>query len=100
MLYTGYVGLAVPFACAIAALMEGKLDEIRRKVGGRRTLDGLVRYVAEVEREKRDIAKRKQERMRRGEENLNETVPPPDPYRYNVAHLAEGGSCLLRFGQM
>jgi len=26
MLYTGYVGLAVPFACAIAALMEGKLD--------------------------------------------------------------------------
>ena len=26
MLYTGYVGLAVPFACAVAALLEGKLD--------------------------------------------------------------------------
>ena len=26
MLYTGYVGLAVPFACAVAALIEGKLD--------------------------------------------------------------------------
>jgi cytochrome c-type biogenesis protein CcmF len=26
MLYAGYVGLAVPFACALAALMEGKLD--------------------------------------------------------------------------
>ncbi|MGE0113942.1 MAG: heme lyase CcmF/NrfE family subunit [Steroidobacteraceae bacterium] len=26
LLYTGYVGLAVPFACAVAALMEGKLD--------------------------------------------------------------------------
>lgn len=81
-------------------LMEGKLDEIRKKVGGRRTLDGLVRYVAEVEREKRDMAKRKQERMRRGEEDLNETVPPPDPYRYNVAHLAEGKSRLPCSDQM
>jgi cytochrome c-type biogenesis protein CcmF len=26
MLYTGYVGLAVPFACAVAALLEGRLD--------------------------------------------------------------------------
>jgi cytochrome c-type biogenesis protein CcmF len=26
MLYTGYVGLAVPFACAVAALIEGRLD--------------------------------------------------------------------------
>jgi cytochrome c-type biogenesis protein CcmF len=26
LLYTGYVGLAVPFACAVAALIEGKLD--------------------------------------------------------------------------
>ncbi len=26
MLYTGYVGLAVPFACSVAALIEGKLD--------------------------------------------------------------------------
>jgi len=26
LLYTGYVGLAIPFACAVAALMEGKLD--------------------------------------------------------------------------
>jgi len=26
LLYTGYVGLAIPFACAAAALMEGKLD--------------------------------------------------------------------------
>jgi cytochrome c-type biogenesis protein CcmF len=26
MLYAGYVGLAVPFACAVAALLEGKLD--------------------------------------------------------------------------
>ncbi|MGD9841515.1 MAG: heme lyase CcmF/NrfE family subunit, partial [Steroidobacteraceae bacterium] len=26
LLYAGYVGLAVPFACAVAALMEGKLD--------------------------------------------------------------------------
>jgi cytochrome c-type biogenesis protein CcmF len=28
MLYTGYVGLAVPFACAVAALLEGKLDAV------------------------------------------------------------------------
>ncbi len=26
LLYAGYVGLAVPFACAVAALLEGKLD--------------------------------------------------------------------------
>ena len=27
MLYTGYVGMAVPFAFAVAALLEGRLDE-------------------------------------------------------------------------
>ncbi len=26
LLYIGYVGLAIPFACAVAALLEGKLD--------------------------------------------------------------------------
>jgi cytochrome c-type biogenesis protein CcmF len=26
LLYIGYVGLAIPFACSVAALMEGKLD--------------------------------------------------------------------------
>lgn len=71
-------------------LMEAKLAEIRTRVGGRRTLDGLVKYVGDVEKQKREILQRKLERTRKGEADLEESVPPPDPYRYNVAHLPEG----------
>ena len=73
-------------------LMEEKLSEIRSRVGGRRTLDGLVRYVGEVETLKKDILKRKLERARNGEDEVDEVVPPHDPYKYNSAHLAEGQS--------
>lgn len=80
-------------------LMEAKLAEIRNRVGGRRTLDGLVKYVGDVEKEKREIAKRKIERQRRGEPEVDESVPPADPYRYNVAHLPEGAlRALLAVG--
>jgi hypothetical protein len=76
-------------------LMEAKLAEIRNRVGGRRTLDGLVKYVGDVEKEKREIAKRKIERARRGEPEVEESVAPADPYRYNVAHLPEGATRVL-----
>lgn len=75
-------------------LMEGKLGEIRKRVGGRRTLDGLVRYVWEVESQKREILKRKLERARNGEEEVEEVLPAMDAYKYNAAHLAEGESCI------
>lgn len=77
-------------------LMEAKLQEIRQKVGGRRTLDGLVGYVREVEQEKKAIVNRKAERARKGEDEVEESIPPPDPYKYNTAHLAEG-SFLFSF---
>jgi hypothetical protein len=73
-------------------LMEGKLGEIRKKVGGKRTLDGLVGYVSEVEVQKREILRRKLERARRGEEEIEESLPPMDTYRFNAAHLADGES--------
>ncbi|CED84095.1 dynamin gtpase [Phaffia rhodozyma] len=76
-------------------LMEAKLAEIRDKVGGRRTLDGLVRHVGDIEREKKEIAKRKLERMRKGEEEVEETVTPSDPYKYNTAHLAEARHAMI-----
>lgn len=78
-----------------AGHVEGKLGEIRRRVGGKRVLDGLVRYVGEVEGLKRDIARRKAERARKGEDPVEESVPPPDAYKYNVAHLADGAFPLL-----
>ncbi|KAL7417202.1 P-loop containing nucleoside triphosphate hydrolase protein [Mrakia frigida] len=76
-------------------LMEGKLGEIRKRVGGRRTLDGLVRYVGEVETMKREILKRKLERARNGEEEVEEVVPPMDAYKYNAAHLAEARHAMI-----
>lgn len=66
---------------------EAKLGEIRDKVGGGRRLNGLVSYVAEVERAEED---RRQRRMS-GEVN-EEEQGPMDVYKYSPAQVVDGES--------
>jgi len=62
-----------------------KLGEIRDKVGGGRRLNGLVSYVAEVERAQEE---RRERRMSGGD--AEEEQGPMDVYKYSPAQVVDG----------
>ncbi|KAI6013351.1 P-loop containing nucleoside triphosphate hydrolase protein [Pisolithus microcarpus] len=70
-----------------AALCEGKLSEIRKKIGGRRRLSGLMNYVRELEEKEKD---RKARRMRG--EDVEEDV---EGYRYPQAQVLDARHAML-----
>jgi hypothetical protein len=70
-----------------------KLGEIRDKVGGGRRLNGLVSYVAEVERAEEE---RRNRRMT-GEVGEVEETGPMDVYKYSPAQVVDGTSLPLSY---
>ncbi|KAI6009301.1 P-loop containing nucleoside triphosphate hydrolase protein [Pisolithus marmoratus] len=70
-----------------AAMCEGKLCEIRKKIGGRRRLNGLIGYVKELEEKERD---RKARRMKG--EDVEEDV---EGYRYPQAQVLDARHAML-----
>lgn len=71
---------------------EGKLGEIRDKVGGGRRLNGLVGYVAEAEKAEED---RRQRRMSGEAQEGGEDTGPVDVYKYSPAQVVDGMSLPL-----
>ena len=73
---------------------EAKLSEVRDRVGGGRRLNGLVNYVAEVERAE-------EERRRRRfsgevtEAGAEEDTGPMDVYKYSPAQIIDGEPLVL-----
>ncbi|KAI5990230.1 P-loop containing nucleoside triphosphate hydrolase protein [Pisolithus albus] len=70
-----------------AAMCEGKLSEIRKKIGGRRRLNGLMNYVRELKEKEKD---RKARRMRG--EDVEEDI---EGYRYPQAQVLDARHAML-----
>ncbi|KAI6110202.1 P-loop containing nucleoside triphosphate hydrolase protein [Pisolithus croceorrhizus] len=70
-----------------AAMCEGKLSEIRKKIGGRRRLSGLINYVRELEEKEKE---RKTRRMKG--EDVEEDI---EGYRYPQAQVLDARHAML-----
>ncbi|KAG6330419.1 hypothetical protein ID866_8671 [Astraeus odoratus] len=71
------------------AMCEGKLNDIRKKLGGRRRMNGLVSYVKELE----EKAREKKARLLKGEEVGEET--DVEGYKYPQAQILDARHAML-----
>ena len=72
------------------AMCEGMLGEIRKKVGGRRRLSGLIGHVREMEEKQRE----RKGRMLKGEDVAGDEQEDVESYRYPQAQILDG-ECLV-----
>ncbi|EGN98955.1 hypothetical protein SERLA73DRAFT_122811 [Serpula lacrymans var. lacrymans S7.3] len=72
------------------AMCEGKLRDIRKKVGGSRRLSGLMGYVKDLEDKARE---KKNKRLAGGEEDQIEE--DPESYRYPPAQILDARHAML-----
>ena len=91
-------------------LVEHKLGEIRKRVGGGRRLGGLVKHVAELEQWEEERRRRRVSRLSRdvsveaeretdgdGVEGDDEGVSVLDAYKYSPAQIVDGESSCIFF---
>ncbi|KIJ66716.1 hypothetical protein HYDPIDRAFT_127993 [Hydnomerulius pinastri MD-312] len=71
------------------AMCEGKLTEIRKKVGGSRRLNGLMGYVKDLEEKAKE---RKSKRLAGEDEGPDEE---PESYRYPPAQILDARHAML-----
>ncbi|WVQ97185.1 hypothetical protein IAU59_004295 [Kwoniella sp. CBS 9459] len=77
---------------------DGKLAEIRTRLGGSRKLNGLIRHVGELERWEDERRKRRISRgvvAASGEDEIEEGAPVLDAYKYSPAQIIDGRHALL-----
>ena len=72
-------------------MCEGKLREIKNKVGGSRRLNGLIGYVKSLEEQQKAQALRRAEGAENGQDVAEDK--PLESYRYPPAQLVDGESC-------
>ena len=72
-------------------MCEGKLREIKNKVGGSRRLNGLIGYVKSLEEQQKAQALRRAEGAENGQEVAEDK--PLESYRFPPAQLVDGESC-------
>ncbi|ORX34221.1 hypothetical protein BD324DRAFT_637151 [Kockovaella imperatae] len=83
-------------------LVEGKLGEIRKRVGGSRRLGGLIRHVGDLEKEEEERRQRRMSRLSRADEAVSEQEEGGDSdgtvldaYKYSAAQIVDGRNALL-----
>ena len=72
-------------------MCEGKLKEIRKRVGGSRRLSSLMSYLKRLEEQEQERKARRLSVQTSESQDAGDNEEPPDQYRYNPAQLLDGG---------
>ena len=71
-------------------MCEGKLKEIRKRVGGSRRLNSLISYVKTLEELEQDRKAKRLAASASESPDADDDDEPPDQYRYNPAQVLDG----------
>ncbi|KAI0303771.1 P-loop containing nucleoside triphosphate hydrolase protein [Multifurca ochricompacta] len=79
-------------------MCEEKIKEIRKKVGGSRSLNNLMYYVRDLEEKEQERKKRRTAQMTAGEEIAD--TPLEESYKYPAAQLVDARHAALYSGRL
>ena len=76
-------------------MVDSKLGEIRKRVGGGRRLGGLIKHVGDLEREEDERRRRRVSRLSKGDDGADEEEDGEqgtvlDAYKYSPAQIVDG----------